>query len=120
MNKLLDTYSDFLAYWEKYGGKDMDSLIDGWAAEYMSKWPELLQKQKDDYGKMSLDWREVGARRVFPFLNDRIEGMSRARALLSVMIDHVHNAAEETFGMDLDILYVLYVGLGCGAGWDWR
>jgi len=117
MNKTVDTFSDFLSFWDRHSVEDIDSRIRGWAGEYMVKWPELLEKQINDYRSMSLDWREVAKERVFPFLQERIEGMGRARALLSVITDQVHRTAEDSFGMELNILYVLYVGIGCGAGW---
>ncbi|OPL19245.1 MAG: hypothetical protein AVO35_11750 [Candidatus Aegiribacteria sp. MLS_C] len=117
MNRIVDTYSAFLSFWEKYGGRSTTEKIDGWEKEYMSAWPELLRKQVGDYEDMGMDWKSVAEDRVFPYLGERLERMSRARALLSVLIDQVHASAEETFARDLDITYVIYAGLGCGAGW---
>lgn len=118
MMRILDTYPDFLAYWEKYQDRDIEEQVRGWADEYMFNYPELLDRQKKDYRDMELDWREVAAERVFPHLGERVEQMSRARSLLSVVIEPVHKTAADVFEMDdLEILYVIYVGIGCGAGW---
>lgn len=117
MIELIDTYSSFLEYWDSYADRSTAEKADGWEREYMSLWPSLLEKQKKDYLSMSLDWRKVGTEKVFPFLSERIEAMSRARALLSVIAEQVHCAAEEAFEMELEIVYVIYVGIGCGAGW---
>ncbi len=116
--RILDTYTDFLDYWERYKDRNVHDQVSGWAEEYMSKWPELLKKQKADYAGMGEDWRIVAAERVFPHIPDRLQGMARARALLSVLIEQVNNRGEELFQLkDLDILYLIYVGIGCGAGW---
>jgi len=118
MKGILDTYSQFLRYWDAYGSRPVEEQVTGWAEEYMSEWPELLEKQKRDYADSSLDWRSIAAERIMPKLEERLEAMARARALLSGIIGEMHTAAEDRFGMErLEILYVIYVGIGGGAGW---
>jgi hypothetical protein len=118
MKRIIDTYIEFMDFWERFRDKDPNDQVRGWAEEYMDRWPELLEMQKDDYAKMGEDWRIIAAQRVFPRIPDRLKDMTRARALLSVLIDEVHGRAEEAFSIrDLDILYFIYVGIGCGAGW---
>ncbi|MBN2585941.1 MAG: hypothetical protein JXA64_01445 [Candidatus Fermentibacteraceae bacterium] len=64
MNRTIDTFSDFLSFWEMFGEEDIESRIRDWAGEYMAKWPGLLEKQVNDYSNMSLDWREVARERI--------------------------------------------------------
>ena len=46
---VIDTFSKFLRFWAGAQGKPLEKQIDGWASEYMSQWPELLEKQQGDY-----------------------------------------------------------------------
>ncbi len=115
---ILDTYFSFLSYWKKYENLPLKEQIDGWACEYMSIWPDLLEKQQKDYSDMSEDWRNIALDRVFPFLHSRLNPMNEAHDNLIEYIRPLHKTAEEKFKIDeLDVLYVIYVGIGCGAGW---
>ena len=119
MKNILDTYPEFISYWNLYGQLSLHQKIEGWASEYMSKWPKLLQMQKDDYSELpDSSWRDIAETKVFPFIASRIGSMSKARENLLNEIEPIHTAASDFFGIEnLEILYVIYVGIGCGAGW---
>ena len=119
MINILDTYPEFLLYWRKYGHLSLQQKIEGWAVEYLGKWPELLQLQKDDYSSLpDCNWRNIAEANVFPFLAERISSMSEAHERLINEIEPIHEAASYLFDIEnLEILYVIYVGIGCGAGW---
>ena len=119
MKKILDTYPEFISYWNKYGQLSLHQKIEGWANEYMSNWPELLQMQKDDYSDLpDSNWRDIAETRIFPFIADRIGSISEAHNNLLNEIEPIHTAASDFFGIEnLGIIYVIYVGIGCGAGW---
>ena len=75
---LIDTFPAFLAYWAEAGRKPINDQIEDWAAVYMSRWPELLAKQIEDYSSQNLDWRQVAREKVFPHLADRLPAMQAA------------------------------------------
>ncbi len=114
---VIDTFPGFLAFWHKAQKKPPDAQIEGWAAEYMSQWPELLEKQLDDYASQNMDWHQVAKERVFPFLNDRLAAMKSAHKNLLELCGSVYCMAQEKFGFESDLVFVIYVGVGCGAGW---
>ncbi len=76
----------------------------------------LLEKQKNDYGQGGYDWREIARERVFPYLQDRMPLMTEAAQGVDC-IDPIRSKVHRLVTHDLDVLFVVYVGIGCGAGW---
>jgi hypothetical protein len=119
MKNILDTYPAFLSYWKESRQLSLNQKIDAWANDYMCKWPTLLQLQKDDYNKLDNgNWRDIAKTKVFPFIASRMRCMSEAHENLMQEIEPIHSRASDIFGIEkLEILYIIYVGIGCGAGW---
>jgi len=118
--EIIDTFPAFLAYWTKAQNKPLDAQVETWAADYMSQWPELLEKQLDDYASQDEDWRQIARERVFPFLNDRLPAMKAAHENLLQVCAPIYSAAQEALGFESDVVFVIYIGIGCGAGWVTR
>jgi len=76
--KIINTLPTFLTFWEEAQQKPLDVQIEGWASEYMSQRPELLEKQQEDYVSQDVDWRQIAREKVFPFLGDRLPAMQVA------------------------------------------
>ncbi len=117
MVELIDTFPAFLAYWAKARHKPVDDQIEGWATEYMGRWPELLVKQVEDYAAQNLDWRSIARERVFPYLADRLPAMQEAHGNLLDLGLPIYATAQQALAFDQDAILVLYAGIGCGAGW---
>lgn len=115
--EIIDTFPAFLTYWARAQGRPLDEQIESWAAEYMAPWPDLLAMQVDDYASQGLDWWQVAAEKVFPYLADRLPAMREAHDNLLCLLAPTYASASETLGFDGDVVFVLYVGLGNGAGW---
>jgi hypothetical protein len=115
--EIIDTFPDFQSYWAKARSKSMAEQIELWAGEYMSGWPELLDKQIEDYSQQKLDWRQIARERVFPNLKDRLPAMRRARNNLLKLCPEICSRAGQVLGFDTNAYLVIYVGVGCGAGW---
>lgn len=62
-SKLLDTFPDFLQFWEKEKNAPLAAQITAWQTTYMSQWPELLEKQLNDYAEMGEDWQKTAGER---------------------------------------------------------
>ncbi len=114
---ILDTFPDFLRYWETVRLEPIERQIDAWQAVYLAPWPELGTRQIEDYCEQGLDWREVAGRFVFPFLDDRLSDMQRARDGLASRLASIDARARRSLQVDFEVTYILHVGLGCGAGW---
>ena len=114
---IVDAFPQFLDFWKAVRHQPMDAQIDRWASEYMSQWPELLEKQIDDYSSEGEDWRQVAREKVFPFLGQRLLAMQAARDNLLTSCASLYAQAQAVLGFESDISFVIYVGIGCGAGW---
>ncbi len=115
--EIIDTFPDFEAYWAKAQNKSMDEQIELWAKEYMSGWPELFEKQVADYSEQDLAWKDIARERIFPNLRDRLPAMRKARKNLLELCPAICSKAEQALGFSTDAYLVIYVGIGCGAGW---
>lgn len=63
-----------------------------------------------------MDWREVGRERVFPHPGDGRRAMSVAHRNLTELAPDITSAPQEVLGFERDATFVIYVGIGCGAG----
>jgi len=118
--EIIDTFPAFLAYWTEAKSKPLDAQVETWAADHTSQWPELLEKQLDDYASQNEDWRQIARKRVFPFLGDRLPAMKTAHKNLLEIYAPIYSTAQEALGFECDVIFVIYVGIGCGAGWATR
>lgn len=114
---VIDTFPSFLALWAESRHRPLNAQIEAWSAEYMVQWPELLEKQLEDYANRGVDWRQIARERVFPFLGARLAAMKTAHENLLAACESVYLTSQEALGFDFEIVFVIHVGIGCGAGW---
>lgn len=115
--EIVDTFSAFQTYWAKVRNRPMDDQIELWAKDYMSGWPELLDRQIEDYAEQNFDWQDIARKRIFPDLQDRLPAMRKARRNLLKLCPSICAKAERVLGFQPNAYLVIYVGIGCGAGW---
>ena len=115
--RMIDTFEAFLAFWHRAQNLSVEQQIEEWINDYMAPWPELLQKQLDDYASACEDWRCIARKRVFPFLGNRLPAMRSAHSNLLALCDPILTQAQEALGLRGRPALVIYVGIGCGAGW---
>ncbi|HHY35298.1 MAG TPA: hypothetical protein GX510_06670 [Firmicutes bacterium] len=120
MLEIIDTFPAFLELWERSKDLALEEQIRLWSDEYMANWPELRFLQIEDYRKQGVDWLDVARTRVFPYLARRMPSIIQAHENLVVELPRVYDLAGTRLGMTQDLLTVIYVGLGCGAGWVCR
>jgi hypothetical protein len=115
--EFVDTFPAFLTYWAEAGRKPLDDQIEDWAAGYMAQWPELLAKQIEDYATEGLDWRQIARERVFPYLAERLAAMQEAHGNLLDLCVPIYSRVQQALAFEVSAVFVIYVGIGCGAGW---
>jgi len=113
----IDTFEDFVLFWNKARDKSPDGQLELWVSEYMFGRPELLEKQIKNYADQNMDWRQIAKEKVFPFFGDRLQDMELARENLLELCPIIWQKAREKLTLDFDVSFVIYVGVGCGAGW---
>ncbi|HAF70382.1 TPA: hypothetical protein DCL37_03365 [Candidatus Acetothermia bacterium] len=116
MYKICDLYLRFQARWDELSEKGLGEQLKLWQ-RYLSHCPELWEKQVSCYAEEGFDWRAIAKERVLPHLAERRPAMERAREVLHRLIGPVCLKAQERLGLDFEVLFVIYVGMGCGAGW---
>ena len=116
-DNLVDTFPAFLVFWKKNEDAPLSVQIDGWATEYMAQWPELLEKQLTDYSGQQEDWKKLAGEKIFPYISTRLPAMEVARKNILLLYPYLCSQAYQKIGLELDATCVLYVGIGCGAGW---
>jgi len=113
---VVDTYADFLAYWTDSSSKKVDEQVALWQTSYLKKYPELLRKQVENYEETNVNWREI-ARRILQLIPLRLSLMQKARDNILQVCEPTYLRAMQRLGIDFDVTFVIYVGIGCGAGW---
>ncbi|MFZ3069617.1 MAG: hypothetical protein WA110_00625 [Anaerolineaceae bacterium] len=83
----------------------------------MAEWLELLEMQIGDYASQPIAWEQIARDKIFPFLNDRLAAMQEAQQNIMATFGTICNQAFERLGFDSDVVCIIYVGIGCGAGW---
>ncbi|MBN1877389.1 MAG: hypothetical protein JXA33_24415 [Anaerolineae bacterium] len=116
-HKIIDAFPRFRVFWNTTQQKSLDEQINDWASEYMAPWPELLTKQQDSYASEGEDWRHIAKERVFPFLAGRLPEIERAYTNLQGLCEQACVEAQKALGFESEVIFVIYVGIGCGAGW---
>ncbi len=115
--QIIDTFPQFLAIWPSLSHLATEEIIDGWDKEYISKWSDLRQLQIDDYTGDGFDWRQIARDKVFPYLHERMPAMLEAHDSLLDNCAGLFHKAQARLNFETDVIIVIYVGIGCGAGW---
>ena len=114
---LVDTYPAFRTYWRLARERPVNDQIEAWRRDYLGPWPELLRQQISNYRAEGVDWGAVARLRIFPTLDRLMVGMSQARAAIRKSIPLAVDRLNSRLPLDFPVTFVIYVGIGCGAGW---
>lgn len=115
--KILDTFNDFELYWTVASQKNVRQKLQLWQSIYMSKYPELLKKQIKSYEEEGLNWQKIAMEKVFPTLDKHFPFMQQAQKNLLLICGSTYKLSVQALKVDFPIIFVIYVGIGVGAGW---
>ncbi len=118
--QVLDTFPAFERYWRAVRSKPIEVQIDRWEYEYMAAWPELLEKQQRNYSEEGVDWKRIARTRIFPHLPERLALMRRLHRNLLKTLPESWSRTRRALKLDFPVRFVIYVGIGVGAGWATR
>jgi hypothetical protein len=114
---IVDTFPSFLDSVVADQPATIDQWLTCWAERYMIHWPLLFEMVVNDYAEQGDDWRQIAREMVFPGMNDKLPAMELVYKDLVGIIDRIEDLARHRFDFSSHVGYVLYVGLGNGAGW---
>ncbi|MEO0113115.1 MAG: hypothetical protein ABIN23_04385 [candidate division WOR-3 bacterium] len=115
--RIIDTFDDFLLYWEKAHNKNWEERFKLWQEIYMAKYPELLRKQIESYKELDSFWLEKAKKEIFSKLEEFLPLMKIARRNLFILWEPIYYEVLRKLNVDFPIVFVIYVGIGSGAGW---
>lgn len=115
--EVVDLVGDAFVLLERNARLPVDQQLDAWADYYGGYAPDLLAKCIGCYESDSYDWRDVARQYVWPKLPANMDKMKAGRRSARRVSRQVYARAAEVLGLDLPLLFVIYVGIGCGAGW---
>jgi len=118
--QVLDTFPAFERFWREVRNQPFEVQIDCWEHDYMARWPELLAKLKRNYSEEGLDWKRIARTRVFPHLAERLPRMRALRRNLLRTLPDAWSRTRRALGVNFPVQFVIYVGIGVGAGWATR
>jgi len=117
---IVDTFPSFLGSVLASQPATVNQWLTCWTEQYMIHWPTLYEMVVTDYAEQGEDWRQIAREKVFPVMNDQLPAMELAYKNLIRMIEPIEQRACHRFDFSGNVGYVLYVGIGNGAGWVTR
>ncbi|MHA1775586.1 MAG: hypothetical protein ACTSWC_02360 [Promethearchaeota archaeon] len=118
--QIVNIFDLFKQFWQEHSHISISEQVKKYKAVFQKLYPELWQMQVDCYAEDDFDWKEAALKHVFPKYADSVPFMQPLIEKLSNIIPWIFSQAVLTFQFKFDIIFVLYVGLGCGAGWATR
>lgn len=117
MIRIIDTFRDFEKCFKDNLNISLEEKISLWEEEYISKYPELEKKCKEDYENSGYKWRKIAVDMVFNRTKDDFSKMLEAYNNILLLLTDINERVKKVFGVNLDINIVLYAGLCNSAGW---
>lgn len=114
---IIDTFPSFLTAVQASQPDTVEEWLNCWVEHYMTGWPTLYEMVTSDYEEQGDDWRQVAQEMVFPGMNDKLPAIRNAYRHLIQVIVPTEQRVRDSLNYSGEVCYVLYVGLGNGAGW---
>ncbi len=115
--KILDCYSIFPMFWQSVKHLPVANQIEKWDNFYMVKWPKLRNKIKKKYKDQGYDWFSVAEKYVFPKIPNFVDDYLTIGDILTDVIPSVYKRMMTLFNLEIEVIFIIYVGIGHGAGW---
>lgn len=113
----VDAANDFIKLLQKRKSPTPFELMKAWEEHYSRNYPELYRLQVECYGEAGASWREIALKHVFNKLWERLLLIQEAHENIRQAVPAAYRKFEEFWSLGLEVIFVVYVGIGCGAGW---
>ncbi len=114
---IVDTYPSFLRAVQQAKPVSIAQWLACWAEHYRLHWSGLYEMVVNDYADQGDDWRQIGQERIFPGMDEKLPVIDQAYRTLRPIISTIEEEVRTFFDFRDPLRYVIYVGLGNGAGW---
>jgi len=94
MIKIIDTFNEYRKAFENNLEASIDDKINIWDKIYISKYPELERKCKEDYESLGYDWKSIGRDMVFNRTKIDFNKMIEAHYNINEILDDVEVVRE--------------------------
>ncbi|MHA1746477.1 MAG: hypothetical protein ACTSWW_10785 [Promethearchaeota archaeon] len=118
--KIIDLYPKFRILWDQIKDLSVDQQIEHWQKELLSssqESKELCAMLITNYEEDGEDWQKIATQHVFPKFPEAVPQMIEIHANLLKVLNPIWKEAKMQFNLSFDIKFILYVGIGVGAGW---
>ena len=113
----VDAAEDFIKLLQKRKNSTPFELMKAWEEYYSRNYPELYRLQIECYGEADASWQEIALKHVFSRLWERLPLIQESHENIRQAVLAAHRKFEEFWSLGLEVIFVVYVGIGCGAGW---
>jgi hypothetical protein len=119
---LIDTFPNFIKFWKDKLFIDTNSQVDFWESFYKNEDEEIFKKVIKNYSDEGIEWKDIAKKMIFPINSEKIIRMNEAHINLQKVISDLYNDPKAMEIFPTDLTFVIYVGIGTGAGWatDYR
>lgn len=114
---LVDAADGFLRVLRSLSDPTPAEILAAWDGFYGLRFPEIIDKQIQDYAATGEDWQTIALTRAFPRLHARLPALEEANERITCLWGGVVARARAALGLKFDVVAVVHVGIGCGAGW---
>lgn len=115
--EIIDIYSHFDLFWQSASNLNDADYIDAWFSIFMKNHLILREKLIKEYESDGYDWKSVVKEYVFTDLKKNASTFASIGRKLHNLIPSIHVKCQEIFQIEFPIHYVIYIGIGMGAGW---
>lgn len=110
----VDAANDFIKLLQKR--KSPPGTDESLEEHYSRNHAELYRLQVECYGETGVSRREIALKHVFSRLWERLPLVQEAHENIRQAMPVAYRKFEEFWSLSLEVIFVVYVGIGCGAG----
>ncbi|UYP47280.1 hypothetical protein NEF87_003565 [Candidatus Lokiarchaeum ossiferum] len=115
--QIIDVYTHFDQFWQMASNLTDEEYMDAWYSIFMKNHLNLRRKLVHEYEVDGYEWKSIVKNYVFSDLQKNATSFTKIGKQIQEIIPTIHMKCQELFQIEFPINYVIYVGIGMGAGW---
>jgi hypothetical protein len=115
--KVISLIDNFFEYWDNVKNLSMRKQIELYPEIYLKDNTYLFEKQKRLYDEDGEDWKIIAEKHVYPGISEKIIHFKKLDKILKQVGVDLTSKITNFFPENYKITFVVYFGLGIGAGY---